>query len=137
MTQKATRALLSHAVFQTPGQPSPHVDGVSAYKVQLQCDGPLGLVVTESQPPMQNLLILSIQDSKAIQLWNHLNPAEQVQVGHAIMEVNGKSDPHLMFEELQSAQTLNLFIKDKLTRVQQRHFDKSLQDQKGRLVGYQ
>ena len=84
-----------------------------------------------------NLLILSIQDSKAIQLWNHLNPAKQVQVGHAIMAVNGKSYPHLMLEELQSAQTLNLFIKDKLTRVQQRRFDKSLQDQEERLGGYQ
>ena len=108
--------------------------GVSAYKVQLQCDGPLGLVVTEPQPPVQNL---RIQDSKAIQLWNHLNPAKQVQVGHAIMAVNGKSYPHLMLEELQSAQALNLFIKDKLTRVQRRRFDKSLQDQEERLGGYQ
>eukprot|EP00434_Breviolum_minutum_P005320 symbB.v1.2.004692.t1/scaffold269.1/size246462/2 len=130
-------SLLSQAVFQTPGKPSPHLGGVSAYKAQLEiCDGPLGLVVTEPRPPMQNLLILKIEDSKAIQLWNRLNPAKQIQVGHAIMTVNGKSDPHLMFQELQTAETLNLFIKDKLTRVQQRHFDQSFQDQEERR-GYQ
>eukprot|EP00435_Cladocopium_sp_Y103_P045376 s1003_g13.t1 len=120
-------ALVSNAIYQRPGERSPHVDGVQAYTAQLYQHGPLNLVVSEPKLPMRNLLVLQISNSPAIQAWNFMNPYQRIEVGHAIMAVNGKTDPYEMLQELATAQTLNLFIKDKMTRVQQRHFEESLQ----------
>eukprot|EP00435_Cladocopium_sp_Y103_P073972 s13_g46.t1 len=120
-------ALYAQAIYQRPGEASPHVDGVSAYTATLQrVDGqPLGLVVSDPKPPMRNLLILQTECA-AIARWNFLNPQVRIQVGHAIMAVNGHSDPYEMLQEISNAETLHFFIKDKLTRVQQRHFEDSL-----------
>ena len=121
-------------MYQQPGQPSPHVGGVSAYTVTLfRCGQPLGLVVTDPKPPMRNLLILETSESEVIQTWNVLHPERRIEVGHAIMAVNEKTDPFQMLQDLASAQTLKLFIKDKMTRVQQRYFDESLQRLRDRL----
>ena len=128
---ESAMAFFSEAICQIPGEASPHVDGVSAYRAVLRLDGEaLGLVVTEPKPPMRNLLILKTATSHAVQVWNFLNPRRRIEVGHAIMAVNGKTDPYQMQAELANAQTLNLFIKDKLTRVQQLHFDESLSERK-------
>ncbi|CAL1154852.1 unnamed protein product [Cladocopium goreaui] len=118
-------ALFSNAISQRPGEKSPHVDGVQAYTAQLYRHGPLNLVTSEPKLPMRNLLVLQISNSPVIQAWNFMNPYQRIEVGHAIMAVNGKTDPYEMLQELATAQTLNLFIKDKMTRVQQRHFEES------------
>eukprot|EP00435_Cladocopium_sp_Y103_P014088 s1973_g3.t1 len=123
-----TAALYATAIFQRPGEASPHVDGVSAYNATLYRTTPhasLGLVVTEPKPPMRNLLILQIADSDAVLAWNFLNSDRRIEVGHALMAVNGKTDPYEMIEELEHAQTLNLFLKNKMTRLQRQHFDES------------
>eukprot|EP00435_Cladocopium_sp_Y103_P065725 s392_g27.t1 len=127
--------LVACGVYQKPGQPSPHVDGVQAYTVSVcQSDAqPLGLVVTEPKPPMRNLLILQA-DSEVIRAWNFVNHQRRIQAGHAIMAVNGKTDPFEMLQELASSLTLELFIKDKLTRLQQRYFDESVQALQEQLV---
>ena len=120
-------ALCAQAIYQQLGEPSPHVDGVSAYTATLQRDGqPLGLVLSEPKPPMRNLLILQTAECAATARWNFLNPQVRIQVGHAIMAVNGHSDPYEMLQEMSSAETLHFFIKDKLTRLQRRHFEDSL-----------
>ena len=114
-------------IYQQPGQPSPHVDGVSAYSVTLfPCGQALGLLVTDPKPPMRNLLILETSGSEVIQSWNCLHPERRIEVGHAIMAVNEKTDPFQMLQELASAEILKLFIKDKMTKVQKRYFDESL-----------
>mmetsp|Transcript_73731 Transcript_73731/g.162806 ORF Transcript_73731/g.162806 Transcript_73731/m.162806 type:complete len:145 (-) Transcript_73731:23-457(-) len=116
-------ALYATAIFQQPGEVSPHVDGVSAYSATLhrtQGSRKLGLVVAEPKPPMRNLLILQTLSSDAVIT---LNSEQRIEAGHALMAVNGKTDPYEMIEELEHAQTLSLFLKNKMTRLQQKHFE--------------
>ena len=114
-----------------PGQPSPHVDGVVVYKAKLcrQDSESLGLTLAPPKESMMNLLIIDVKDSPAIQRRNseNLEASLQIQVGHAILAVNGKTDPLLMMDQLASAKTLNLLLKDRLTRPQKRYFEESFQ----------
>jgi len=128
---KVRASLLSEAIYQEPGQPSPHVDGVVVYKAKLcrQDSESLGLTVAPPKDSMMNLLIIDVKDSPAIQNRNpeNLEAIQQIQVGHAILAVNGKTDPLLMMDQLASAKTLNLLLKDRLTRPQKRYFEESFQ----------
>ena len=128
---KVRASLLSQAISQEPGQPSPHVDGVVVYKAKLcrQDSESLGLTLAPPKESMMNLLIIDVKDSPAIQRRNseNLEASQQIQVGHAILAVNGKTDPLLMMDQLASAKTLNLLLKDRLTRPQKRYFEESFQ----------
>eukprot|EP00435_Cladocopium_sp_Y103_P030020 s358_g7.t1 len=89
-------------------------------------DAPLGLMVTE---PKENQALLVLQrESDVIQTWNRQNPHLQIEVGQGIWEVNGRSDPFEMYEELQHAETLQIMLKLKLTEAEQCQLDESLSE---------
>lgn len=87
-------------------------------------DAPLGLIVAE---PKENQALLVLQrESDVIQTWNRQNPHLQIEVGQGIWEVNGRSDPFEMYEELQHAETLQIMLKLKLTEAEECHLEESL-----------
>ncbi len=106
------------------------MDGVVVYNAELcrHDSESIGLTLAPPKPSMMNLLIIDVKDSPAIQRRNseNLGAIQQIQVGHAILAANGKTDPLLMMDELTSAKTLNLLLKDRLTRPQKRHFEESV-----------
>lgn len=85
----------------------------------------MGLMVADVKPLMQALVIIAVDESQALRKWNGENPQLQIKVGHAILEVNGVNDPNGMRIELSKAETLDLLLKDRLTRPERRHFEES------------
>jgi len=102
----------------------------SCGRVKLYRDGKgLGLIVADPKPDQALLIIAREGDSgdSAVERWNLNHPCQQIQPGMAILSVNGLTDPHEMKVELNSAETLEIYLKDQLTQVETRHFRESLQ----------
>ncbi|CAK9092679.1 unnamed protein product [Durusdinium trenchii] len=78
----------------------------SAFRVTLEAelkDWPLsqgwGLVVS-SDEALRELVIVNIQESTSVKHWNLEHPECPIEVGQAILEVNGKTERNEMLEEL-------------------------------------
>ena len=114
--------------LEPPGSPgSPGPPG-SCGKVTLHRDcKALGIIVADPKPLMQALVIINIEVDSEVTTWNLQHPYHQIQPGMAILSVNGLTDPHEMKVELNSAETLEIYLKDQLTQVETRHFRESLQ----------
>eukprot|EP00434_Breviolum_minutum_P000535 symbB.v1.2.000462.t1/scaffold11.1/size528188/11 len=110
------------------GNPKLEKSKGNEYRALLQhCGTPMGLMVADVKPLMQALVIIAVDESQALRKWNGENPQLQIKVGHAILEVNGVNDPNGMRIELSKAETLDLLLKDRLTRPERRHFEDSMQ----------
>lgn len=110
------------------GNPKLEKSKGNEYRALLQhCGTPMGLMVADVKPLMQALVIIAVDESQALRKWNGENPQLQIKVGHAILEVNGVNDPNGMRIELSKAETLDLLLKDRLTRPERRHFEESMQ----------
>eukprot|EP00913_Durusdinium_trenchii_P027889 g26149.t2 len=97
-------------VVQRPADESPVSSGESAFRVTLEAelkdpgtDWPLsqgwGLVVS-SDEALRELVIVNIQESTSVKHWNLEHPECPIEVGQAILEVNGKTERNEMLEEL-------------------------------------
>ena len=88
------------------------------YQVHLECEeGPFGIQITGCGK-IASLLIVSLQDSKVVPRWNKENPCCPIEVGMAIVEVNGMTEPTKMIEELKNSTVADLLIKTELDQLE-------------------
>ena len=88
----------------------------TSYQVHLESEaGPFGIVVS-GHATIASLLIVSTQNSKVVPKWNCANPHCPIEVGHAIVEVNGLTEPTKMLEQLRNTRVADLVIKAELDK---------------------
>ncbi|CAK9014736.1 unnamed protein product, partial [Durusdinium trenchii] len=111
----------------------------SAFRVHLQAEllkeetwNGWGIVVS-SDEAIQELVIVAIQQSSAVKNWNLEHPECPIEVGQAILEVNGKTQRNEMLQELWNGKDqdgkalLQMLIDVQLTPRQRSFFKAAIQ----------
>eukprot|EP00438_Fugacium_kawagutii_P034651 Skav201617 [mRNA] locus=scaffold5983:14727:15335:- [translate_table: standard] len=101
----------------------------SEYKVVLDCpEGePFG-VTMGGHPSVQGLLVVDVSQTTAVRKWNDKNPQKPIEVGLAVLEVNGISEPRsAMFQVFRDTKTVELLLSRKLSPGQQEVLRSSLE----------
>eukprot|EP00438_Fugacium_kawagutii_P017777 Skav205860 [mRNA] locus=scaffold766:128131:128721:+ [translate_table: standard] len=84
----------------------------SSFRVVLECPKaePFGITLA-GNPQVQGLLVVDVIETAAVRKWNDKNPERPIEVGQAVLEVNGISEPRAaMFHALPDTQTAELVL---------------------------
>lgn len=74
--------------------------------------------VLSGRANLPGLVIIRLENCQSVQQWNDDHPNQKIEVGHAILEVNGISEPGKMMEELQKAKSVNMLVSSELSAEQ-------------------
>eukprot|EP00438_Fugacium_kawagutii_P001883 Skav221265 [mRNA] locus=scaffold1935:29276:29719:- [translate_table: standard] len=86
-------------------------------------------------PSVQGLLIVDVLETTAVRKWNEKNPQHAIEVGQAVLEVNGISEPRAaMFQAFRDAKTVELVLNRELGPQQQEVLRASLQLHRRRAI---
>eukprot|EP00438_Fugacium_kawagutii_P018711 Skav214175 [mRNA] locus=scaffold945:390705:391178:- [translate_table: standard] len=71
-------------------------------------------------PSVQGLLVVDVLETTAVRKWNDKNPQHCIEVGLAVTEVNGVSEPRsAMFQVFRDTKTVELVLSRELSPKQQ------------------
>ena len=65
-------------------------------------------------PEVAGLVIIDTSDSRAVMRWNDEHPGEKIQIGYAVMEINGITETQGMLRELREAKSATVVVKMEL-----------------------
>eukprot|EP00438_Fugacium_kawagutii_P023903 Skav216909 [mRNA] locus=scaffold685:294093:294575:- [translate_table: standard] len=66
-------------------------------------------------PGVQGLLIVDVSETGAVKKWNDQNPQHSIEVGQAVLEANGISDPRdAIFQIFRDTRTVELLLSREL-----------------------
>eukprot|EP00438_Fugacium_kawagutii_P026847 Skav231912 [mRNA] locus=scaffold344:53479:57447:- [translate_table: standard] len=129
---RALRHLCHKETQRQQVHPAPD-EASSGFKVVLECnpEEPCGLLVVRAKVSRIwniGLIVMEVRGGSATSRWNEtaMN-GQRLEVGHAIMEVNGINEPKEMLREFQRVRRLELLVSPELNRIQISMF-KALQD---------
>eukprot|EP00438_Fugacium_kawagutii_P018870 Skav221116 [mRNA] locus=scaffold233:248678:249139:- [translate_table: standard] len=77
---------------------------------------------------VQGLLVIAVLETTAVRKWNNKNPQHPIEVGLAVLEVNGTSEPRsAMFQVLRDTKTVELVVSRELCPKQKEVLRSSLE----------
>lgn len=76
-------------------------------------------VTMAGHPSVRGLLVIDVSETTAVRKWNNKNRQHHVEVGLAVLEVNGMSEPSSMFQVLRDSKTVELILSRQLSPEQQ------------------
>eukprot|EP00438_Fugacium_kawagutii_P024271 Skav206665 [mRNA] locus=scaffold56:80774:81388:+ [translate_table: standard] len=93
----------------------------SSYRVVLECPEAETFGVTMGgHHSVQGLLLVDVLETTAVRKWNDKNPQHPIEVGLAVLEVNGISEPRsAMFQVFRDTKTVELVLSRELSAKQQ------------------
>eukprot|EP00438_Fugacium_kawagutii_P012663 Skav215618 [mRNA] locus=scaffold666:629180:629776:- [translate_table: standard] len=93
----------------------------STFRVVLECpEGEQFGVTMGGHPSVQGLLVIDVVETTAVRMWNDKNPQYPIEVGQAVLEVNGISEPRsAMFQVFRDTKTVELVLSRELCPKQQ------------------
>eukprot|EP00438_Fugacium_kawagutii_P018836 Skav210764 [mRNA] locus=scaffold3955:45994:46593:+ [translate_table: standard] len=108
----------------------------SSYRVVLECPEAEAFGVTMGgHDSVQGLLLVEVLETTAVKKWNDKNPQHPIEVGLAVLEVNGISEPRsAMFQVFRDTKTVELLLSRELCPKQQEVLRSSLELHRRRAV---
>eukprot|EP00438_Fugacium_kawagutii_P011475 Skav235193 [mRNA] locus=scaffold1938:149647:150150:+ [translate_table: standard] len=102
------------------GNTVPQQTPESSFRVLLECpDTEYFGVTMGGHPSVQGLLIIDVLETTAVRKWNNKNPQHPIEVGLAVLEVNGVSEPrNAMFQVFRDSKTVELVLSRELCSKQ-------------------
>lgn len=129
-------ACLGLRVFNFKGRSKqPVTPRDTTFQVELRCEGPerFGMVLG-GHPEVPGLVIVDTSDSKAVMRWNDEHPGEKIQIGYAVMQVNGITETQGMLQELRDAKSATVVVKMELCSEQLAVLKRSMEMQRRNVV---
>eukprot|EP00438_Fugacium_kawagutii_P002830 Skav214116 [mRNA] locus=scaffold1185:403571:404359:- [translate_table: standard] len=100
----------------------------SSFRVVLECPEAEFGVIMGGHPSVQGLLIIDVSESTAVREWNKKNPEHPIEVGQAVLEVNGISQPSTaMLQVFRDTKTVELVLTRELCPKQRALLRSSLE----------
>eukprot|EP00438_Fugacium_kawagutii_P034583 Skav208723 [mRNA] locus=scaffold615:104924:105487:+ [translate_table: standard] len=109
----------------------------SSFRVVLECSSETEQfgVTLGGHESVQGLLVVDVSQTGAVRKWNDKHPQHPIEVGQAVLEVNGISEPRsAMFQAFRDTKTVNLVLSRELGPRQQEVLRSSLELQHRRAV---
>lgn len=87
----------------------------SIFQAELRCeDMERFCIVLGGHPQIGGLVIIDTAGSKAIDRWNDANPGQKIEIGYAIIEVNGITKLQDMLQEFREAKVASILVQAEL-----------------------
>ena len=87
----------------------------SIFQAELRCeDNERFCIVLGGHPQVGGLVIIDIAGSKAVDRWNDENPGQKIEIGYAVMEVNGITKSQEMLQEFREAKVASILVQAEL-----------------------
>ena len=87
----------------------------SIFQAELRCeDMERFCIVLGGHPQIGGLVIIDTAGSKAVDRWNDANPGQKIEIGYAIIEVNGITKLQDMLQEFREAKVASILVQAEL-----------------------
>eukprot|EP00438_Fugacium_kawagutii_P003383 Skav231015 [mRNA] locus=scaffold1196:113171:113770:- [translate_table: standard] len=115
---------------------APQQTSQSSFRVVLECAETEQFGITMGgHPSVQGLLVVDVEETAAVRKWNQKNPRLPIEVGQAVLEVNGISQPRsAMFQVFRDTKTVELVLTWELCPMQLAVLSSSVQLHRRRAI---